>query len=85
MALLSKRLISLPIHQRIQLLDILQFDLGQPPLALRSLVDQRRLLLQHAVRLGDDAANGRHDVARALDTLNGTDAIAGADFEVGGG
>lgn len=85
MALLSKRLISLPIHQRIQLLNILQLDLSQPALALRSFVDQTRLLLQHAVRLGDYAADGRHDVAGGLDALDCADAVAGVDFEVGSG
>lgn len=83
--LLSKSLIRLRIHKRIDLRSIGDLDLSQPALLLRALVDGTGLVLQHAVRFDDLAADGGHDVGRALDGLNGADGVAGVDFQVDGG
>jgi len=82
--ILRKLPIPLPIHQRIHLRRIANLNLRQPPLALGTLVDHARLVLQHTVRFDDLAADGGHDVRGGFDGFDGADGFAGGDFEVEG-
>lgn len=78
----SKRLVGLGIQQLVKLRGALlvNFDLDDPAAAgavvLGHLVDGGGLLLQQGVGVGDLAADGRVDVAGALDGLDGADGVA---------
>lgn len=83
--LLSKLPIPLPIQQPLQLLDIAQLNLRQPPVALWTLVDGARCVFQHAVGFDDLSGNGGHDVGGGFDGLDGAHGVAFGYGEVEGG
>lgn len=85
LTLLSKSLVSGLVHQAVNLGLVGDLDLGQPAIALGTLVDGAGAVLEHAVGLDNGSRDGRHDVRGRLYGFDGADAVAGADFEVDGG
>lgn len=83
--LLCKLLILLRRLQRLDLRRRRYLDLSQPALSFRALVDNRRLILQHVVRLNHRPADRSHDVGCGFDRFYGANGFAGGDFEVRGG
>jgi hypothetical protein len=84
-SILGERLVRLRIHQAVNLRRISNLNLRQPAVRFGALVDGTGLVLEHAVRFHNLAADGCHDVRSALDGLDGADGLAGVDFEVEGG
>ena len=84
-SILSERLVRLRIHEVVHFRRVGNLYLREPAVGFGALVDGVGLVLQHAVRFHDLAADGGHDVGRALDGLDGADGLAGVDFEVEGG
>lgn len=81
--LINKPLIPLSIIQPLNLTLILNLNLRNPRIALRRLINELRLVLKDRVALNHGARDRAQHVRRRLDGLDGSDGLAGADFEPG--
>jgi hypothetical protein len=84
-SILSERLVRLCVHQTVNLRRVGNLDLRKPAVSLGALVDGARLVLQYAVGFHNLAADGSHDIRRALDRLDGSDGLSSINLEVDGG
>lgn len=83
--ILNRLQVRLLIQQTLQFTGIINLNLGNPSITLRTFVDGLGLVAQHGITINHFSGDGGQNIRGRFYGFDGTDGLAGCDFEVCGG
>lgn len=83
--ILNRLQVRLLIQQTLQFTGIINLNLGNPSITLRTFVDGLGLVTQHGITINHFSGDGGQHIRCRFYGFDGTDRLAGCNFEVCGG